>query len=108
MPELVKLYIRSSAIGFAIAAAFVALLLWFDVMTLWQLASGSDHGILTVALLWIVNGIVFVGVQFGWAVMALAEKDDTQHGWTPAAPEYLAVPIPVDRVSKQVRQLKRN
>ena len=31
MPELVKMYIRNVAIGFGVAAIFVALLLWFDL-----------------------------------------------------------------------------
>ena len=34
MPELIKLYIRSVAIGFGIAAGFVALLLWTNTMGL--------------------------------------------------------------------------
>ena len=36
MPKLVKLYIKNVALGFAIAAVFVALLLWFNVMNLWH------------------------------------------------------------------------
>ena len=39
MPELIKLYIRNVAIGFCLAAVFVAMLLWFDVQGLWHLVS---------------------------------------------------------------------
>ena len=35
MPELIKLYIRHSLIGFGISAIFVGLLLYFNVMNLW-------------------------------------------------------------------------
>ena len=73
MPKLIKLYIRHVAIGFAVAAAFVAMLLSFNVMNLWHLVSTSDVGILAVVVLWFAHGIVFAGVQFGWAVMAMAE-----------------------------------
>ncbi len=33
MPELVKLYIRNVLIGFWVAALFVAMLFWLNVMT---------------------------------------------------------------------------
>ena len=51
MPKLVKLYIRNVAIGFAIAAAFVAMLLYLNVMNLWGLVAQSDAGLLAVFML---------------------------------------------------------
>ena len=74
MPELIKLYVRQSAIGFVLAAVFVAGLLIFDVANLRHLVTHSDVGVLAVFLLWLFNGIVFAGVQFGIAVMSM--KDD--------------------------------
>ncbi|MEL0436153.1 hypothetical protein [Phycobacter sp. K97] len=85
MPELIRLYIRNVALGFAIAAVFVALLLWFNVMNLWGLISTSDVGLLAVGILWFMNGIVFAGVQFAFAVMSLADKKDGPRGGTPVA-----------------------
>lgn len=97
MPELVKLYIRNVVIGFAIAAAFVAMLLYFNVMNLWYLVTHSDAGILAVFILWFMNGIVFAGVQFAWAVMAMAEKNDTPRGGTPAAlHDFQPIPVRTD------------
>ncbi len=93
MPKLVKLYIRNVAIGFAIAAAFVAMLLWFNVMGLWALVSQSDAGLLAVFLLWFMHGIVFAGVQFAWAVMALAEKPDDGRGGTPVVQALRPAPV---------------
>ncbi len=94
MPELVKLYIRHTAIGFAIAAAFVAMLLWFNVMNLWYLVTHSGSGLLAVFILWFMNGIVFAGVQFAWAVMSLAEKPDDRRGGTPVVQEFTPVAVP--------------
>lgn len=76
MPKLVRLYIASVAIGFAVAALFVALLLMLDVVGLRGLILGSDSGVLAVAMLVFFHGIVFAGVQFGIAVMRLAEPVD--------------------------------
>ncbi|PCH66555.1 MAG: hypothetical protein COC12_12855 [Rhodobacteraceae bacterium] len=73
MPELIKLYIRHVLIGFAIAAAFVAMLLWFNVMNLWHLISTSDVGLVALFVLWFSHGVVFAGVQFALAIMLMAE-----------------------------------
>jgi dolichyl-phosphate-mannose--protein O-mannosyl transferase len=78
MPRLIRLYILQVAIGFVISAAFVGMLLWFNVMNLWHLVSHSSDGILAVFLLWLFNGIVFAGVQFAIQIMLLARDGD--HG----------------------------
>jgi len=87
MPKLVRLYITHVLIGFAIAATFVAGLLWFNVANLWHLVSHSPSGVLAVFLLWFSNGIIFAGVQFGIAVMNLKDDDGDQGGgrrnWMP-------------------------
>lgn len=76
MPKLIRMYIVNVAIGFAIAAVFVGMLLWFNIANLWHLVSHSDKGILAVVLLWVSHGIIFAGVQFGIAVMRLKDDDD--------------------------------
>lgn len=98
MPELVKLYIRNVIVGFLIAAAFVAGLLWFNVMNLWYLVTHSDAGLLAVFLLWFMNGIVFAGVQFAWVIMSMAEKpdQDDDRGGTPAVQDFVPVPVRTD------------
>ena len=99
MPQLVRLYIRQTVIGFGIAAAFVAMLLYFNVANLWHLVTHAPGGWLAAFLLVMFNGIVFSGVQFGISVMRMAEKDEDGPGggrFEPArsaAP--LAVPVPV-------------
>ncbi|MCF2870030.1 hypothetical protein L0664_03025 [Octadecabacter sp. G9-8] len=99
MPDLIKLYIKSCAIGFVLAAVFVGLVLWFDVAGLGHLIAGSDIGVMAVIVFWVLNGIVFAGVQFAIAVMGMAEDDDDDdpRGGR-MMPVFLAEPIPV-RVS---------
>jgi hypothetical protein len=94
MPDLIRFYIRHTAIGFALAAVFVAMLLWFNVANLWHLVSHSPDGVLAVALLWMFNGIVLGGAQFGIAVMGMAEKDDDPEG---GQAEPVAIPVRVER-----------
>lgn len=76
MPQLVRMYIRHVLIGFAISAAFVVGLIGFDVAGLRHLVLGSSAGHLAGFLLFMANGIVFSGVQFGIAVMSMAEDDE--------------------------------
>ena len=52
------------------------MLLWFNVANLWNLVARDQDGILAVFLLWFLHGIVFAGVQFAFAVMMMARKDD--------------------------------
>ncbi|PIE12942.1 MAG: hypothetical protein CSA70_08280 [Rhodobacterales bacterium] len=76
MPKLIRLYIVNVAIGFGISAAFVGMLLYFNIANLWHLITASDKGWLAVLILWISNGIIFAGVQFGIAVMRMKDDDD--------------------------------
>jgi hypothetical protein len=80
MPKLIRMYITNVLIGFAIAAAFVAMLLYFNLGNLWHLVTHSDMGILAVVILWFANGIVFAGVQFAIAVMRMKDDDDGNGG----------------------------
>lgn len=76
MPALVRLYIRQTLIGFAVSAVFVSLLFWFNVANLWHLVTAAPGGWLAGFLLFMFNGIVFSGVQFGISIMRMAEADD--------------------------------
>lgn len=80
MPKLIRLYIINVAIGFALAGAFVALLVWADVAHLRHLVLESEKGWLAAAMMVLANGVVFAGVQFGIAVMRMAEDDSGPKG----------------------------
>lgn len=100
MPKLIRLYITHVAIGFGIAGAFVAMLLWFNIANLWHLVSHSDKGVLAVLILWVANGIVFAGVQFAIAVMRMKDDDDDEprggHRQRIMQRELRPVPVRVD------------
>jgi hypothetical protein len=96
MPALVRLYIRQVAIGFALAAVFTALLLWFDVAGLRHLVTHTAEGPLAVLLLVVFNGIVFSGVQFGIAVMRMAEPPPAGGSRRRIGPEPLPVAVRVE------------
>lgn len=99
-PDLIKLYIKSCVIGFFMAAVFVGLLMWFDVVGIGRLILASDIGLMAAFVFWVLNGIVFAGVQFGIAVMAMGNDDDDDgRGGGMMLPVFLAQPVPV-RVDK--------
>lgn len=111
MPKLIRLYITQVAIGFGIAAAFVAMLLWFNVANLWHLVTHTEQGFLAVVILWVANGIVFAGVQFGIAVMRMQDKDDDapRGGLRQQVMrhDYVAIPVPAEDERKQAFWQKR-
>ncbi len=76
MPMIFRIYIINCVIGFAVAAVFTAAILWFNVANLWHLVSTSDIGLMAVAVFWVLNGVVFAGVQVSIAIMLLAEHED--------------------------------
>ncbi len=98
MPKLIRFYILNCIIGFAVAGVFTAAILWFNVVNLWHLVSTSDIGLMAVVVFWVLNGIVFAGVQFGVAVMLLAEKDEDD-----GPRDGLGVPVRVPATARDQR-----
>ncbi|WP_171210135.1 MULTISPECIES: hypothetical protein [unclassified Ruegeria] len=83
MPKLIRLYITQVAMGFVISAVFVGVLLVLNVANLRTLILGSDIGLVALAMIWFMNGIVFAGVQFGYKIMSMAEKPQGPRRGTP-------------------------
>jgi hypothetical protein len=77
MPKLIRLYILHSAIGFALSAVFLALLIWADVAGLRHLILETSSGFVAGVMLFVMNGIIFAGAQFAIAIMRLADDEDT-------------------------------
>ncbi len=100
MTQLVSLYVRSVATGFAVAAVFTAGLVWLDVGGIGHLILGSDIGWVAAAMLVVFNGIVFSAVQFAVSVMGLAEDDAPRGGLRDHAE---LIPIRVEVVAKKRR-----
>ncbi|MGC9367934.1 MAG: hypothetical protein ACP5DX_00195 [Paracoccaceae bacterium] len=95
MPRLVRLYIRQCLIGFTLSGLFVGGLLYTNVANLWHLVSTSNMGLVACIMLFVFNGIVFSGVQFGIAVMRMAEDDDTSGGKRQREPVLAPALVPV-------------
>lgn len=100
MPELVRLYVQSVAIGFAIAAGFTGGLLWLDVAGIGHLVMASDIGWIAATILVVFNGIVFSAVQFAFRIMAMAEPDEGPRGGR-GVREPVLVPVVVPAKAKQ-------
>lgn len=99
MPKLVRLYIQSVAIGFALSCGFVAALVVLDVAGLRGLILGSELGWVAAAMMVVFNGIIFAGAQFAYAVMGMAEDGDTPRGGRMAR-GLRPVPVPVEARAK--------
>ncbi|NPD15313.1 hypothetical protein HOY34_08890 [Xinfangfangia sp. D13-10-4-6] len=103
MPKLVKLYIQSVAIGFALSAGFVALLLMSNVASVGGLIIGAGAmGAVAVAMLVVFFGILFSGVQFAIRIMMMAEDQGGPRGGL----RQQLVPIRVHAESRK-RQTRR-
>lgn len=102
MPELVRLYIRHVAIGYVLAAVFTGLILGTNVANLWHLVTHTQGGWLAAFLLFMFNGIVFSGVQFGIAVMRMAVPEDRDGGRRARVPGEL-VPVRISAEATRPR-----
>ncbi|WP_170397638.1 hypothetical protein [Ruegeria arenilitoris] len=93
MPKLIRLYITQVAWGFVISAMFVGVLLALNVANLRHLITSSEMGLIALGMIWFMNGIVFAGVQFAYAIMSMAEKPQGPRRGTPVAAEFEPVMV---------------
>lgn len=101
MPKLVRLYILQVILGFGLSAVFVALLLYFNVANLWHLVNATTGGFIAVVVLFMLNGIVFAGVQFSIAIMRMREDDTPSGGKKDDLPVMPAEMVPVRVAAKR-------
>ena len=73
MPRVFNLYLDSALNGFGIA-----LILGFNVANLRHLVLTSDIGVMATVAFWVLNGIVFSGVQFAWALAQIVRAENAQ------------------------------
>jgi hypothetical protein len=103
MPKLIRLYIQSIAIGFALSVVFLGALVWMDVAGLRHLILGSTSGFVAAAMMVVFNGIIFSGAQFAIAVMRLADEDEPPRGGLRA--HLVAIPVRAEaRVAVKARR----
>ncbi|AGT08639.1 hypothetical protein [Paracoccus aminophilus] len=89
MPKLIRLYLKSIALGVALALAFTALLIGFDIAGLRALVFGTKGGFIAAIMLFTFHSLLFSGVQFAYAVMAMAEDDHPNTGLRQTAGQLL-------------------
>lgn len=92
MPKLVRLYIVNVAIGFALSAVFLVAMVWLNIANLGHLVLHTPSGWIGGLMMFVSNGVIFAGAQFGIAVMLQADRDDGPRGGTKAP---ALIPIPV-------------
>ena len=92
LPVAVRFMLLHGAIGFGIAAMFVALLLGTDMGGLGTLLRAADSAPFPALLLWFFCGLTFGSVQIGAAVMLMDTDEEPPAGGTHAP---ILVPIPV-------------
>ncbi|MFC7704004.1 hypothetical protein ACFQXB_07340 [Plastorhodobacter daqingensis] len=103
MPPLIRLYITQIIIGTWLAICFVALLLVVNVGNLRHLVFSSTDGWLGLGLLVFANAVVFSGVQFGIAVMRLAEPP-ADGGSGHRLRQWIAIPVRAGRDDRALRR----
>ncbi|EPX82034.1 hypothetical protein [Salipiger mucosus] len=107
MPRLVRLYILQCTIGFGLSGVFVALLLWQNVANLAHLVTHTEAGMLAVFLLWLFNGLVFAGVQFGITIMRMADHGTPPSGGRRQPATRAPVPVRVEAAAGEQRARRR-
>ena len=80
MPRIVRLYIVNCLLGFVLAAVFTALVLWLNIGNIWHLVTYVSGGWLAAGVFFLLNGIVFAGVQSGIAIMSLGRDTPPPRG----------------------------
>ncbi|SHJ59123.1 hypothetical protein SAMN04488012_11230 [Palleronia salina] len=85
LPRIVRIYILNAVFGFALAAIFTGLVLWFDVAGIGHLVTHVAGGWFAAAIFFVLNGIVFAGVQSGIAIMSLGRDEGPGGGPREAA-----------------------
>lgn len=78
MPRVFRLYLLSALNGFGISIVFAALILIFNVANLRHLVATSDVGVLAMVAFWVLNGIVFSGVQFAISLSQMVRAENAQ------------------------------
>lgn len=103
MPKLIRLYVTNVAIGFGIAGIFLVALLGLDVAGLRHLVLQTEMGWLAGLMIYMFSGTLFAGVQFGIAVMAMAEREPPRGGGL----RQHGAPVPVRVTAPAARRTRR-
>ncbi|WP_299281089.1 hypothetical protein [uncultured Tateyamaria sp.] len=73
---MIRLFLGGTAVGFAVAAIFVAILWLWDVMGIASHAAHSGDAFLLLFSLWFFNGLLFGAVQISYVVWTMGRGED--------------------------------
>lgn len=93
LPRIVRLYILNATIGFGLSGLFTAVILWLNVANIGHLVTQVSGGWLAALVFFVLNGIVFAGVQTAIVIMSLGRKDPPAGGLRQHAGALLPEPI---------------
>lgn len=99
-----RLYICNSLIGFGLSAIFTGLVLWLDVAGIGHLVQTVHGGWLAALVFFVLNGIVYAGVQTGIVVMSMDYGEDPPGGTRVPQRVGQAVPVPLAPVAQKRRR----
>lgn len=71
MPKLIRLYIDSVLVGFALAIGFVLLLVLLDIAQIGRLVLTGRDGLLAAGMMTVFFGGLFASVQFALRIVTL-------------------------------------
>lgn len=80
LPRIVRLYIFHCLVGFAISAVFTGAVLYLNIANIGHLVFAVEGGWLAAVVFFVLNGIVFSGVQAAIVIMSLGDDDDDDQG----------------------------
>lgn len=80
LPRIVRLYIYHCIFGFVISAGFTTVVLATNLANIGHLVFTVQGGWLAGFVFFVLNGIVFSGVQTGIVIMSIGDDDDDEGG----------------------------
>ncbi|MGY3439650.1 MULTISPECIES: hypothetical protein [unclassified Marinovum] len=97
-------YMNHGLVGFAASTVFVTMGLGFNIANLAHLVTSSVLGVVGVAVLWVICGFVFTGVQFGLSMIGTRDDDEGGPGGGLRGPvqEYVPIRVPVSKPRRKL------
>lgn len=90
LPRIVRLYILNAALGFVLSGIFTAAIIWLNVANIGHLVAHVSGGWLAALVFFVLNGLVFAGVQSAIVIMGIdaSHTDGGPSHRTPNAPPH--------------------
>ena len=101
LPRVVRLYILNTLIGFALSGCFTGAILYFNTAIIAHLVMNVSGGWLAALVFFVLNGIVFAGVQSAIVIMSIGTDDPSGARRAPRPPLASPQPVPMKAPAKR-------